>query len=177
MLLERIVNHPASSCLVMFVETGELCARKTLNSITKLFLKAVVYSVHIPSRMRRDYGSSRRLIEAVRVCCSRRNTDCFHSDTGKKVVNQQLNNERKIMSDPTEPIRREMVAQLNSIEGSREYFESKYGEVFDTSQLQQEFEVIAFLCPFVSVRRRSDNLKGSVMFQHSPRFYFQFQPE
>jgi len=81
------------------------------------------------------------------------------------------------MSDPTASIRREMVAQINAIEGSREYLESKHGEVFDTSQLQQEFEVIAFLSPFVSVRRRSDNLKGSVIFQHSPRFFFQFQPE
>ena len=45
------------------------------------------------------------------------------------------------MSDPTEPIRREMVAQLNAVEGSREYLEAKHGEVWDTTELQEQFEV------------------------------------
>ena len=57
------------------------------------------------------------------------------------------------MSDPTEPIRREMVAQLNAVEGSREYLESKHGEVWDTTELQEQFDVLAFLAPFVGVRR------------------------
>ena len=81
------------------------------------------------------------------------------------------------MSDPTETTRREMVAQLNSIEGSREYLESKHGEVWDTSELQEQFEVLGFMAPFVGVRRRSDAVRGSVMFQASPRFYFAFSPE
>ena len=81
------------------------------------------------------------------------------------------------MSDPTEPIRREMVAQLNAVEGSREYLESKHGEVWDTTELQEQFDVLAFLAPFVGVRRQSDGVKGSVMLQASPRFYFGFQPE
>ena len=81
------------------------------------------------------------------------------------------------MSDPTEPIRREMVAQINAIEGSREYLESKHGEIWDTSELQEQFEVTGFMAPFVGVRRRCDGMKGSVMFQASPRFYFRFQTE
>ena len=81
------------------------------------------------------------------------------------------------MSDPTETTRREMVAQLNSIEGRREYLESKHGEVWDTSELQEQFEVTGFMAPFVGVRRRGDGVTGSVMFQASPRYYFKFQPE
>jgi hypothetical protein len=34
------------------------------------------------------------------------------------------------MIDPTEEIRREMVAQINAVEGSREYLESKHGQVW-----------------------------------------------
>ena len=81
------------------------------------------------------------------------------------------------MSDSTEITRREMVSQLNSIEGSREYLESKHGEVWDTSELQEQFEVLGFMAPFVGVRRRSDSVRGSVLFQASPRFYFGFSPE
>jgi hypothetical protein len=81
------------------------------------------------------------------------------------------------MSDPTELIRRQMVAQINAVEGSREYLESKHGQIWDTTELQQEFEVLGFLAPFVIVRRRADGVKGSVLFQSSPRFYFGFQPE
>ena len=31
--------------------------------------------------------------------------------------------------------------------------------------------------PFVVVRRKADGVKGSLMFQNSPRFYFGFQSE
>ena len=81
------------------------------------------------------------------------------------------------MSDPTEPIRREMVAEINAVEGSREYLEAKHGEVWDTTELQEQFEVTGFMAPFVGVRRRCDGKRGSVMFQASPRVYFKFQPE
>ena len=81
------------------------------------------------------------------------------------------------MSDPTEPIRREMVAEINAVEGSREYLEAKHGEVWDTTELQEQFEVTGFMAPFVGVRRRSDGVKGSLMFQASPRCYCKFHIE
>jgi hypothetical protein len=46
-----------------------------------------------------------------------------------------------------------------------------------TNQLQNEFEVIGFLAPFVVVRRKSDGVKGSMEFTHNPRFYFNFQED
>jgi hypothetical protein len=35
-------------------------------------------------------------------------------------------------------------------------------------------EVLGFMAPFVVVRRKSDNVKGSMEFCHSPRFYYNF---
>jgi len=81
------------------------------------------------------------------------------------------------MSDVTEPIRREMLAQINAQPGSREALEAEHGQVWNTDQMCNDFEAIGFMAPLVIVRRRSDGVKGSLMFQHNPRFYFGFQPK
>jgi hypothetical protein len=78
------------------------------------------------------------------------------------------------MSDPTEAIRRERLAEINAQPNSREALEAEHGQVWDTQQLRQDFEVIGFLAPVVVVRRRSDGVKGSLEFQHSPRLYWGF---
>jgi len=81
------------------------------------------------------------------------------------------------MNDPTESIRRQMVAEINAEPGSRAYLEAKHGQAWDTDQVREEYEVIGFMAPLVVVRRRSDGVRGSLMFQHDPRLYFGFQPE
>jgi hypothetical protein len=81
------------------------------------------------------------------------------------------------MSDPTEPIRRQRLAEINAQPGSREALETQYGKVWDTQELAQEFEVIGFLAPYVVVRRKVDGIKGSLEFQHHPRLYFNFQAD
>jgi len=48
--------------------------------------------------------------------------------------------------------------------------------VWDTEQLRADFEVEQFAAPFVMVVRRADNVRGLLMFQHQPRFFFDFQP-
>lgn len=78
------------------------------------------------------------------------------------------------MSDVTEPARRQRIIEINLVPGSREALEAEYGQVWDTQQLGQEFEVIGFMAPFVVVRRKADGKKGSLEFQHNPRFYFNF---
>ena len=78
--------------------------------------------------------------------------------------------------DPTETLRRERLVEINAVPGSREALEAQHGQVWDTEQLAEDFEVIGFLAPVVVVRRRSDGKKGSLEFQHSPRFYFGWQP-
>lgn len=78
------------------------------------------------------------------------------------------------MSDPTEQIRRNRIAEINAEPGSREALEAQYGQVWQTQELAADFEVIGFMAPFVVVRRKSDGCKGSLEFQHNPRFYFNF---
>jgi hypothetical protein len=80
------------------------------------------------------------------------------------------------MIDETETTRRERLVEINLVPGSREALEAQYGQVWDTSQLTGDFEVIGFMAPLVVVRRRSDGVKGSLEFQHNPRLYFSWQP-
>lgn len=80
------------------------------------------------------------------------------------------------MSDPTEAVRKELLVTINADPGSREALEVEHGQVWDTRQLGEDFDVLGFMAPVVVVRRKSDGQKGSLYFQHSPRFYFDFQP-
>ena len=56
------------------------------------------------------------------------------------------------MTDPTEDIRKQMLVEINAAPGSREYLEHKHGQVWDTGQLSEDFEVIGFMAPVVVVR-------------------------
>lgn len=58
---------------------------------------------------------------------------------------------------------------------ARRLLEEKHGQVWTTDELAREFEVLAFADPLVVVRRRVDKKTGSLIFQHYPRFYFQWQ--
>ena len=80
------------------------------------------------------------------------------------------------MNDPTEPIRRQRLVELNAEPGSRQALEAQYGKVWATDELGVDFEVIGFMAPLVVVRRKADGVKGSLEFQHQPRYYFNFQP-
>lgn len=77
--------------------------------------------------------------------------------------------------DQTEDIRRSMVAAINAVPGSREALEQQYGDVWDMKQLQELFEVRGFAAPLAVVTRKEDGAVGTVMFQHAPRFYFNFE--
>jgi hypothetical protein len=101
------------------------------------------------------------------------------------------------MTDPTESIRRDRQAVLNSTakasidqmaeelrpiadqlaaEKARLKAETG-GEVYDTEELRDLFEVKGFAAPLVVVRRKSDGQVGSLEFQHAPRLYFNWQPD
>jgi hypothetical protein len=81
------------------------------------------------------------------------------------------------MLDPTEVLRRQMLAEINSRPKSRQELESQYGQVWDADELGEAFEVLGFGAPFVVVRRRSDGQVGSLAFQDHPRAYFDFVPD
>jgi hypothetical protein len=49
--------------------------------------------------------------------------------------------------------------------------------VWTTEELQRDFDVLGFAAPLVVVRRRSDGVRGSLMFTHQPRYYFGWETE
>jgi len=87
------------------------------------------------------------------------------------------------MPDETESFRRGMVAKINSDVKSdneldeRARLEEQYGKgkVWNTAEVQQEFEITGFAAPFCMCKRKSDGKTGTLAFQHNPRFYFDFR--
>ncbi len=47
-------------------------------------------------------------------------------------------------------------------------------EKLTTDEMTKLYEVDCFSAPFVVVKRRSDGVKGTMMFDHMPRFYYMF---
>jgi len=72
-------------------------------------------------------------------------------------------------SDPTETARRELIPQM-SAELRRRVHAGE--QIWTSSQLTEEFDVIGFQTPFVVARRKADGTKGSLQFTHNPRYYF-----
>jgi hypothetical protein len=68
-----------------------------------------------------------------------------------------------------------MTAVINSDQRERQGLEAQYGRVWNTQELSNDFEVQDFAAPFVVVKRKSDGKLGSLMFQHMPRYYFNFE--
>ena len=56
----------------------------------------------------------------------------------------------------------------------RKELEVKHGKTWTTSELQRDFEVEGFGGGLCVVRRRSDNQRGSLEFDHMPRIYYKF---
>ena len=81
------------------------------------------------------------------------------------------------MSDPTETLRRQRVAEINSGDTTRAELTEQYGQVWSTDEMTADFDAIGFMAPFIVVRRKADGIRGSLEFRHSPRLYFNFQAE
>ena len=79
------------------------------------------------------------------------------------VLAEQLRMERLREIQKQGPLDRDQLAEL-------------YGQVWDTAQMTEEFDVTGFGAPMVVVTRKSDKQKGSLEFQNFPRFYFSFEP-
>ena len=77
--------------------------------------------------------------------------------------------------DNTEQLRRERMQELNSNAAEREILEERYGQVWDTQQLQEEFVVQGFAAPFVAVKKKDNGEEGTLEFQHMPRYYFSYK--
>lgn len=60
---------------------------------------------------------------------------------------------------------------------TREEIEAAYGKAWNTAEMCAEFTVLGFQAPFVAVIRKSDNTRGSLYFEHMPRWYHSFVAE
>ena len=84
------------------------------------------------------------------------------------------------MSDPTEMSRRVEITKINSKiqsddkDKERIRLEAEHGQIWNTDELATDFTVEGFMAPYVVVVRKSDGQKGTMKFQHLPRFYFNF---
>ena len=45
-----------------------------------------------------------------------------------------------------------------------------------TLEMQEQYEVLGFAAYMCVVKRKSDGVKGTLDFDHSPRLYYNFQP-
>ena len=77
--------------------------------------------------------------------------------------------------DAHEELRIALSKDINAEALEREALERKWGEVWDTQQVQKVFKIHGFLAPFVEVTRLTDGARGALTFQHLPRYYFYFQ--
>ena len=76
--------------------------------------------------------------------------------------------------DPTEEVRRALIPETPHLVQQ----ELDAGRpVWDFASVRQDFIITGFLAPFVTATRKSDGQKGTLMFTHSPRFYFSWTPE
>lgn len=57
----------------------------------------------------------------------------------------------------------------------RKALSDKYGDTWDTTELQKVYSVEGFGGGLCVVTRKSDGKRGSLDFTHSPRFYHSFQ--
>lgn len=75
-----------------------------------------------------------------------------------------------------EGMRLQLLAQVNEHRArDRVEAEDKYGTVWDVEEFRRDFDLVGFMEPFVVVKRKSDGKKGSLFFQHHPRFYHGWQ--
>jgi hypothetical protein len=89
------------------------------------------------------------------------------------------------LTDPTENIRRYQQAEINAEAAAiaevsadpRVELEALYGKLWDTAEMGTDFSVSGFMAPYVVVTRRSDGVKGTLMFSHRPRFYHSFDAD
>ena len=76
-----------------------------------------------------------------------------------------------------ESIRKHEVARLNRRMQDRDALEQVYGQVWDTAELWDQFDILGFRAPYVVVRDLDTGEKGSLKFQHDPRYYFAWKAD
>jgi hypothetical protein len=77
---------------------------------------------------------------------------------------------------PNRNRRAELFTRINAAPKGRIEMEALQGTVWDDHALRREFRVGGAIPPFMLVVRRADRVTGSVLYQETPRLYWDFQP-
>ncbi len=82
------------------------------------------------------------------------------------------------MADETEQLRKARIVEITNADNSRTALQSRVGQTWNTTELQEDFEPLGFLSPYIVVRRKADQIKGSLEFCTSgnERVYRSFEP-
>ena len=126
------------------------------------------------------YGGNAEWRDGVRRTTLADNRSGRRADSGYPPAvcqNNILHHQEHTMHDETETIRREEVAAINADPGSREALEAKHGQVWDTQELQQDFEVTGSWLRSSSFVASRTVLLARLKFQHRPRYYFDFKAD
>ena len=65
--------------------------------------------------------------------------------------------------------------ELNRRPRTRAELEAEVGPVWDATEVRVAFEILGFRNPFAVALRNEDGMKGSLLFQDNPRYYFSFE--
>ncbi len=57
----------------------------------------------------------------------------------------------------------------------RNELQEEYGQVWDTEQMQKDFDVQSYLSPVTIVIRKFDGVRGTLLFARLPRLYYGFK--
>lgn len=76
-----------------------------------------------------------------------------------------------------EALRRIAVFEINKCPLERPALEQKHGIVWTAQELVVQYELLGVSAPFVVAVDKATGKKGSLMFQHNPRFYFAWQED
>ena len=82
-----------------------------------------------------------------------------------------------MLNDETVEMRQFLCALINVIPLERAELEKIHGQVWDTKEVSQDFELVGFAAPLVVARRKSDGKLGSLYFQANPRLYFKWEED
>ena len=58
----------------------------------------------------------------------------------------------------------------------RQSLEAKFGKVWSAEEFEQDFVVTAFIGSTVVVRRKADDVVGTLEFTRRPHLFYNFQP-
>lgn len=131
------------------------------------------------------WGVHWRLDEVLAVVFPQHENDIFfmppdynHMSALDCHVQVLLSSEKVKYEGSEEDRRRRLSREINGSPKTREDLELCYGRVWDSDELKRDFEVIGFRAPFAVVReKRWSGVKGSLLFQNEPRYYFDFKAD